>query len=484
MRFCFFLFILFSLVLAAGAETPVLIVPDTLEVAGNGLRAAAFTVNLAGVTWENVSFSLTGQPAENPPQFDPDSRIFFWRPQPDQVGDHVFKITARSGAGEQAEKNVLIKVLAAPSLEALPKNWDDMKKEERYVIGQHYFPATNLIELAIAPLPEYALEIRARDASDKELVLTYLPGEGKADVSKIQGTAVIYLGGQYIGERVKLVRRDLYEDVFNYFGLVFKCLESVKLTGKYQLDSINVFGGGIIPAAGLDEKNLPQVNVLFDDRPYLDTLYSRRQPIEISDTPEIKIDFNTQSGLVWRRTRLLVDDGEFSANRGEFSMSVVKPFKEASTFDVDYALFDLKVTEDKKLAFGEHRLVFEAENAYGILVTREIFARVMTLPTQISEAPVIFPSPVNFNRDRQVKIQYKLTLQANINIVIAGGDGSIVYKKEISMGDEGGMKGLNTVAWDGRTSLGTTIANGIYVGLIIDRDTNRKLEKFKITVYQ
>ena len=155
MKFCSLLFFLFFFALAVSAEIPVMAVPGTIEVPGNGFQSMAFLAKLEGVTWENVSFSCEGFPVENPPDFDKDSRIFYWRPEPGQAGYHNFKIIARDASGNRLEKEVTVRVFDATSPEALPASWKDMKKEEKYLNGRGYFPATNLMELAIAALPEY-----------------------------------------------------------------------------------------------------------------------------------------------------------------------------------------------------------------------------------------------------------------------------------------------------------------------------------------
>jgi hypothetical protein len=482
------LFLLLFLLLApiAVAAEPVYMVPGTIEVVGSGFQSLAFLLDFPQATQEEVSYSFENLPELGPPQFDAASRIWFWRPERWHIGEHLFKVIVTNKAGEKWEKLVTVKVFEPPTAEAPPLSWREAKKEERYLSGRRYFPGSNLIELTLAALPAYELEVRAKDSEEQEITIKYLPGEGRAEVSKAQGKAVIWLGGQYAGSGKKLVRRDLYEDLFNHFGLIFKKIESIKLKGQYKLSGIRVFGREQKGAwlTGLAEQTLaPQLTLYFDDRPYLPTVYNQKEPIKIADIPVIKIEFNTPTGLVWKRVRLLVDDTEYHAIRGDFSLTVVKPYKEVSPFDVEYAQYVLRVPPDKKLAFGEHKIRFEAEDAYGELITSEAFARVVTVPAEIKEAPVVYPSPFSPVRNRDVKIQYRLTMPANISIVLAGGDTGIIYKKDISLGEEGSNRGLNTIVWDGKSNSGSTVSNGIYVGLIIDRDENRKLEKFKIVVY-
>ena len=466
---------------------PVLSAPNTIEVLGNGLRSVAFVVKLQGIPQEeekNFSYSLKGLPGEVPLLFDMESRVFFWRPEPNQVGAYKFEFEAQGPDEKKFSKSVLIKVLKAPSLEALPKGWEDLEKEDKYLVGRDYLPSTNFVVMEIAALLQYELEIKVRDSMDEECLLKYIPKEGRTEVNRRHKIAIIPLGGYYASQKTRKVRRDLYEDLFNTLGLVFKKIESISLKGGYLLESFATLDkDALILAEGLDNIYLPVINLSFDDAFYQETQYSKQNPIMISDAPTIKIDFNTDSGLIWRRSRLLIDKTEYHAARGDFSLIVVKPYKDISSFDVDYAMYMRRVPSARRLPFGEHHLVFVGENAYGMLFTREAFARVVSLPSRVIGKPMVYPSPFNPIRDHEVKIQYKLSLQTSIEIVIFGVDGSVIMRKKIFMGEEGGRKGMNTVPWNGRTGAGNIVPNGVYTGVIIDRNENRILERFKISVY-
>ncbi|MFH1575982.1 MAG: hypothetical protein ABID35_00385 [Candidatus Margulisiibacteriota bacterium] len=476
------------LVLSAVAEVPTLTLPEAVEVYGNGLNSLAFVVKQSAVSPEverSLRFLIKGAPANNPPVFDASSKLFFWRPEPNQVGQHTFTLVAKDPLGVQSSGSVRINVLAAASPEALPKGWQDFKLAEKYLVGRKYLPSSNYLQADIAARPEYEIEVLVKDSLDENCLLTYLPKEGRNQVNKTQKTATIMLGGQYASDSIKTIRRDLYEDLFNTLDLVFKQVESVKIKGDYLLKDFCLSNKlALISAAGVDEIYVPKLNIAFDDRYYEATLYSQKEPMMISDIPEIKVDLNTSSGVIWRRARLFINEAEYSAAWGDFSVVVAKPYKDASSFDVDYAMYVLKMSAAKKLPFGEHHLIFEVENAYGQLLSLEAYARVVTVPTQLEGAPMVFPSPFNPARDSEVKIQYRLSLQSNIEVVIFGGDGSTVMKQRYSTGDEGGKKGLNTIVWSGKTDANMTVSNGIYIGVIIDRDENRILDKFRLTVFR
>ncbi|MFC1637506.1 hypothetical protein ACFL1W_00645, partial [Candidatus Margulisiibacteriota bacterium] len=298
-------------------------------------------------------------------------------------------------------------------------------------------------------------------------------------------TAEIQLGGKYASDYVRMIRRDLYEDLYDHLGMILNHIVSVRVTGGYSLARFSILDRpSLISAMGTDKIYLPVVNLSFDDRFYSETLFSRQDPMLISDTPVIKLDFNTASGLIWRQTRLFINDTEYHAVRNGFTSVVVKPYQDASTFDVNYAMYMLRIPVEQKLPFGEHHIVLEVQNAFGMTVSREAYVRVVSIPAQVEGRPVVFPSPFNPERDGEVKIQYRLSMAANIEIAVFGVDGSTKVKLRIFMGEEGARKGLNTISWDGRTAGGMPASNGIYTGVIIDKDENRILEKFKMTVYR
>jgi hypothetical protein len=488
-RLLIFLLICLCFFAPAGfAELPELSFPASMEVLGNGLHALSFVVDLGTISPEverGLRYSFEGFPDENPPVFDEVSKLFFWRPTVTQEGFHTFTLMVRDPTGKSTSRSVDVRVLKAPSLEALPGRWEDLKKEEKYLIGRRYYPSANILEVDIAALPEYEIEVMVRNSLNQDCLLKYVPREGRARVNKAQLTAEIRLGGKYVSEDIRKIRRDLYEDLYNHFGMILNRIESVRVKGNYLLKRFRILDRpSLIRATGADRIYLPQINLSFDDRFYQDALFSKQDPILISDAPVIRVDFNTSSGLIWRRCRLIIDDTEYHAARGEFTSVVVKPYKDVSSFDVDYAMYMLRIPVEKKLPFGEHHIIFDVQNAYGMTVTREAYARVVSLPAQITSKPVVFPSPFSPERDGEVKIQYQLSMSANIEIAVFGVDGSTVMRKRIFVGEEGGKKGLNTVSWDGRTAGGFPVANGVYTGVIIDKDENRILEKFKMTVYR
>jgi hypothetical protein len=459
--------------------------PETINLSNNGLRSLAFVVGQNGVSLEvekSLRYYLTGGPADNPAQFDDQSKIFFWHPRRDQLGLFPYELTVKDPLGQEVKKSVTINLLIAPSPEALPKGWDDFKLSEKYLRGRDYLPTTNIWEAEIASTGDYTIELKVTDTANKVYTLTYLPRNGNEIIDKNQQTATIMMGDLYRSERPKLIRRNLYEDLFNYLDVIFKSVEGVKISGSYQLSSFNLTDQSRATRAA--EASTPKLNISFDDRYYEETLFSKKEPILISDTPVIKIDFGAATGLIWRRAKMVIDQTEYKAILGDFTTIVVKPDKKVSPFNVDYAMYMLTIPAVKKLPYGEHLISFAMEDAYGQIISREVYARVVTVPTQLQGIPTVFPNPFNPSHDSEVKIQYRLSQPAEIDLVMFSSDGGIICKKHFASGDEGGKQGINTITWNGGGDSGLTVSNGMYIGVIIDKGTNRMLDKFRITVFR
>ena len=476
---------LFLILLApALAKLPTISLPTSLEVSGNGLSSVLFVVGLSDISVEalpGLRYSFAGFPEENPPTFDENSRLFFWTPDPSQVGPHFFTLTIKDPSGQSTEKTTLIKVMPAPALKELPKNWRQLSNAEKYLVGKTCFPTTNLFELAITPEKDFSLELDVQDEADQTWRLIYLVGEEKVELDKAAGLVKIWLGAN----PGQAIRRDLYEDLYGYFGRIFKRLKSISLSGGFELTQAGIYNAeNLVSKVGRDNIYKPEVELLFDERPYQEILNSGKNPLLISDSPTINLQLKTSSGLIWRKTRIRIDKDEYKAIDEAFDLVVVKPFKGASTFNVDSGLYSLSFDDDKNLAFGEHKIIIETVNAYDQVLTKEVYVRVVSMPAQVVGKPMVFPNPFNPNSAAPVRIQYRLTMSANIELVLFAGDASVVMRQRYDSGGEGGKKGLNTVSWEGKAESGNALPNGIYTGVIIDKDENRILEKFRLTIFR
>jgi len=95
----------------------------------------------------------------------------------------------------------------------------------------------------------------------------------------------------------------------------------------------------------------------------------------------------------------------------------------------------------------------------------------------------VYPNPFNPLRGQVVHIDYTLEADAPVKIEIYTLMGDLVWTKELAAGDRnGGHKGVNSVAWNGKNNNGVTVANGGYICVIKANDQEKN--RFKIGVYK
>ncbi|MEA3493728.1 MAG: hypothetical protein U9R38_05015 [Candidatus Margulisiibacteriota bacterium] len=147
----------------------------------------------------------------------------------------------------------------------------------------------------------------------------------------------------------------------------------------------------------------------------------------------------------------------------------------------------LSVTLPDKLSPGRHEFSFFAPSSgkIGASSTGSQNAEVEVSggDLRIMKNPLSFPSPFSPSKNQLVTIQYPLSEDANIKIIIFSQNTEIIKVMSFRKGEEGGAGQLNKVFWDGRTDRGRIAANGIYWANIIDADSNRPLAKLKIAVF-
>lgn len=84
---------------------------------------------------------------------------------------------------------------------------------------------------------------------------------------------------------------------------------------------------------------------------------------------------------------------------------------------------------------------------------------------KVQSTPLNYPNP--FNPESGTSIGYTLTKSGNIQIIIYDLMGNQVVKLDYGAGSDGGRAGYNDVPWNGRSSSGALVGNGVYVYLIV-----------------
>lgn len=102
---------------------------------------------------------------------------------------------------------------------------------------------------------------------------------------------------------------------------------------------------------------------------------------------------------------------------------------------------------------------------------------------RITDIPLVFPSPYSSSSGGNITLQYSLSKDADIDLLIISSSGQKIKKFTIYKGEEGGRAGLNKLIWDAKTDFGAMPSSGIYLGVIFDRSTQSVLGKIKLTIF-
>ncbi|MBU0672305.1 MAG: hypothetical protein KJ732_04665, partial [Candidatus Margulisbacteria bacterium] len=124
------------------------------------------------------------------------------------------------------------------------------------------------------------------------------------------------------------------------------------------------------------------------------------------------------------------------------------------------------------------------EKATASSIAQNVTVTVTKGPLRLLDTPVSFPSPFNPERDKKVTLQYTLSKDTNIDLIIMKESGEIVKRITIQAGQDGGVGQVNKVSWDGITNKGVAVGNGLYVVNIISRDDRKVLGRLKVTVFR
>jgi hypothetical protein len=190
-----------------------------------------------------------------------------------------------------------------------------------------------------------------------------------------------------------------------------------------------------------------------------------------SDNPVIRIEASSPFHID-RETISVYLDGE---------KIEISPFSNVQTFGEEKSVLSLAFeVAPPRLTPGKHALAFSLGNELG-LSTQGITLAAGEL--RLTEPPLAYPSPFNPSSGGGLTLQYALSQDADIDIIIVSSSLQIVKRLSFSSGQEGGKNGLNKAAWDGRSDLGGIAANGIYVATIIDKAGQKTLGKIKLVIY-
>jgi len=205
----------------------------------------------------------------------------------------------------------------------------------------------------------------------------------------------------------------------------------------------------------IDGRSLPPTQVLFNT----------------SENPKIKIELSSPYNINPESVLVLLDGEQIQTS----SFSDIQTFGEQKNI----LSFSFEI-DPEELSAGTHSLSIKGANDLGVSA-QNITLNVGKL--RIMDNPLAFPAPFSPGPGKELTLQYSLSRNADIDIFVFSSDGQAVKKLSFFKGEEGGKEGLNKVSWDGISSTGTRVGNGIYIATIIDREVREVLGKIKLVVY-
>jgi hypothetical protein len=249
-----------------------------------------------------------------------------------------------------------------------------------------------------------------------------------------------------------------------------------------------LLAGGAAASASFEaviKEIAPQIKVAFGGMTYQKDWVWKKEKAQISPWTSIRIEYEGAPPFGVQIDPIVVDDGaptEKSFMVKDNNISSITYIPETSipqTIRVDY-------TFPEELSPGKHTLSFYARSLgrFGSAAeaVEKVVVQVVGGPIRLTGFPLAYPSPFSIRRDKEVIIQYRLSENAPVDIYLTSVAGERIKKFYFSSGEKGGKAGLNKVNWNGVADRGGLAGNGIYFGTIVDRNRERLLGKFKLTV--
>jgi hypothetical protein len=134
---------------------------------------------------------------------------------------------------------------------------------------------------------------------------------------------------------------------------------------------------------------------------------------------------------------------------------------------------------------GSHIFRVVLKDATGVTASSEMGAVLFKGSVQMIGKALNFPNPFRpASRDplsNTTHIQYVLSTNSNITLIIYDIVGHEVKRITLPSGSEGGKAGMNTVSWDGRSFMNNAVVgNGMYIYKVIN--SNKAIGSGKIVV--
>ncbi|MBI5078440.1 hypothetical protein HZB08_00250 [Candidatus Saganbacteria bacterium] len=257
--------------------------------------------------------------------------------------------------------------------------------------------------------------------------------------------------------------------------------------------------GGIIPPVVDDRGNpvireaAPVFNIWIGQRLYQKEMIEKGEKLIVSPKPSLAIDISIEEPFTLSedvgRYGLILDQGTPVARNLVLTPSHITQKVYAAGSKVEekrIRSFRLEYQMLEALSGGTHTFYISArssgKNGIPAVLTEPVTVEVMGGPLRLVGAPLSYPNPFSITKNGKVTIQYALSSDADIEIILVDITGERVKRFMLNTRQEGGTAGINKITWDGRKDAGTLAGNGIYLGTIISRSEGKQLGTFKLAV--
>jgi len=128
--------------------------------------------------------------------------------------------------------------------------------------------------------------------------------------------------------------------------------------------------------------------------------------------------------------------------------------------------FLLSYSVPETLSSGSHEVELSATDVYNNAGTWASIFYGEKVALSVTTGPRTVPNPFKPRHGESTVIEYGLSDNMDIKIIIFDITGKTVWQKNCPSMLPGGQLGPNTVSWDGKTDFGTVAPNGVYVYFI------------------
>ncbi|MFA6430927.1 MAG: hypothetical protein WCV91_00875 [Candidatus Margulisiibacteriota bacterium] len=171
----------------------------------------------------------------------------------------------------------------------------------------------------------------------------------------------------------------------------------------------------------------------------------------VNSKPKISISLKDENGI--KNVVIIVDK-----NRSKIKTASVVG---AMNVDASSVVTSFSPKMEIELEPGIHDIEIEAEDMQGKKSTLTISGVKVFDKAELQGIAINYPNPFKPGI-QSTTINYKLTKDADVKLMIYDLTGKMVYTQAFSAGNNGGKIGENEPTWDGKSFTGSVLSNGVY----------------------